>query len=61
MDWKLSEKAKKTIKDTFEAPIQVTAYIGALNHDPNYKWAVSSMVIEVIGLQSEGRGVQCHN
>lgn len=41
IDWKLSEKPKKDLKDTYDAPVQITAYMGALNHDPNYKWKVS--------------------
>lgn len=42
IDWKLSDKPKRDLKDTYDAPVQITAYIGALNHDPNYQWGVSN-------------------
>uniref|UniRef100_A0A1B6FWQ4 Mitochondrial genome maintenance exonuclease 1 n=1 Tax=Cuerna arida TaxID=1464854 RepID=A0A1B6FWQ4_9HEMI len=47
IDWKLSDKPKKELKDTYEAPVQIAAYIGALNHDPNYKWGVSHGLVAV--------------
>ncbi|XP_054262897.1 mitochondrial genome maintenance exonuclease 1-like [Macrosteles quadrilineatus] len=47
IDWKLSDKPKKDLKDTYDAPVQVTAYIGAINHDPNYKWAVDHGLVAV--------------
>ncbi|KAG8319108.1 mitochondrial DNA repair [Homalodisca vitripennis] len=47
IDWKLSDKPKKELKDTYEAPVQIAAYIGAFNHDPNYKWGVSHGLVAV--------------
>uniref|UniRef100_A0A1B6M368 Mitochondrial genome maintenance exonuclease 1 n=1 Tax=Graphocephala atropunctata TaxID=36148 RepID=A0A1B6M368_9HEMI len=47
IDWKLSDKPKKELKDTYEAPVQISAYIGALNHDPNYKWGVRHGLVAV--------------
>ena len=36
IDWKTSEKKKSTLAKTFDAPLQVAAYVGALNHDSRY-------------------------
>ncbi|XP_054262071.1 uncharacterized protein LOC128986019 isoform X1 [Macrosteles quadrilineatus] len=47
IDWKLSDKPKRDLKDTYDAPVQITAYIGALNHDPNYKWGVNHGLVAV--------------
>lgn len=32
IDWKTSKKIKPTIRDTFDNPIQIAAYIGAINN-----------------------------
>lgn len=36
LEWKTSEKTKSTLISTFDAPIQLCAYIGAMNVDPRY-------------------------
>lgn len=36
IDWKTSERKKKTLAATYENPVQIAAYVGALNHDPLY-------------------------
>lgn len=40
IDWKKSDKAKDTIGATYDAPLQLASYIGALNSDPNYPFQV---------------------
>ena len=36
IDWKTAGKAKRSIGDTYDNPLQVAAYVGAFNHDPRY-------------------------
>lgn len=36
LEWKTSEKSKPRLESTFDAPIQLCAYLGALNADPRY-------------------------
>lgn len=37
LEWKTSEKSKPVLSSTYDAPIQLCAYIGALNIDPRYE------------------------
>lgn len=46
-EWKTSEKAKTRLNSTYDAPVQLCAYLGALNADPRYDLTVKNGCVVV--------------
>lgn len=41
IEWKKSDRQKPEIEKTYDAPLQLSAYLGAMNYDVNYNFQVT--------------------
>ncbi|KAG8180754.1 hypothetical protein JTE90_026228 [Oedothorax gibbosus] len=47
VDWKTSKKSKSSLSSTFDNPLQIAAYVGALNFDSRLQYLVNNGLIVV--------------
>ncbi|KAH0554105.1 mitochondrial genome maintenance exonuclease 1-like isoform X1 [Cotesia glomerata] len=52
IDWKKSEKIK-TLSSIYDSPLQLSAYIGALNSDPNYPFKVKTGILGIAYVEGQ--------
>ncbi len=48
LDWKTSGRPRPTLSSTYDAPLQVAAYVGAANADPRHGFRVRSACVVVV-------------
>ncbi|KAG8042504.1 hypothetical protein G9C98_005138 [Cotesia typhae] len=52
IDWKKSEKIK-TLSSIYDSPLQLSAYIGALNSDPNYPFKIKTGILAIAYVEGQ--------
>lgn len=58
VEWKTSKKPKPTLQSTYDSPLQLAAYVGALNFDSRYRLKVKNGLIVVA--YEDGNPAHCH-
>ncbi|KAG7188309.1 hypothetical protein KM043_007968 [Ampulex compressa] len=53
IDWKKSDRKKDTLGNTYDAPLQVAAYIGAINSCDDYPFSVQNGLVVVVYTSGE--------
>ncbi|XP_059480191.1 mitochondrial genome maintenance exonuclease 1-like [Neocloeon triangulifer] len=61
VEWKKSDRKKPFIQYTYDAPIQMVAYIGAMNFDPSYQQKVKLGTVVVAYTDGSPADVFCLN
>jgi len=46
IEWKKSSRDKSSLQATYDAPIQLAAYMGAVNNDDSYDFKVSYYLLQ---------------
>lgn len=52
IEWKKSDRVKRTLDSLYDAPLQLCAYLGALNYDERYRHLNINNGIVVVGYSS---------
>ena len=47
IEWKKSDRAKASINFTYDAPLQLCAYLGAINADPRYNLTIKKGLVVI--------------
>ncbi|XP_059352066.1 mitochondrial genome maintenance exonuclease 1-like isoform X2 [Daphnia carinata] len=47
VEWKTSQRTKSTLEDAYDDPVQIAAYIGALNADEKYPFKVENALLVI--------------
>lgn len=58
VEWKTSKKPKATLQSTYDNPLQLAAYVGALNFDPRFQYMVDKGLIVIV--YEAGTPAHCH-
>lgn len=44
IEWKTSQRTKGTLEEAYDDPVQIAAYVGALNADDKYQFEVNDIL-----------------
>ncbi|RXG67929.1 Mitochondrial genome maintenance exonuclease 1, partial [Armadillidium vulgare] len=60
IDFKTSAKPKSTLSSTYDSPLQVAAYLGAMNYDPSYETLPNISSALIVIAYETGMPAQVH-